>query len=113
MGRTQGGNLYTLDKERARKILLEEKLTPFQADNLLNHYPPIHDSLRGAIDQWLEERTMPEVAVEGITLGEVMEKRHCHFLIAIRDLSRLLTAELTPEKREQWHRILTTPVYYE
>lgn len=105
--------MYHLDKEKARKVLLEEGFSPSPVDRLLKRYPPVHESLGPAIEKWLNEGIISDVIVDGISVREVMEKRQSHFLIAIRDLSKLLDPNLTPEKREKWRRIITTPVFYE
>ena len=105
--------MYLLDKQKAREILLEEGFKPYQVNQLLKRYPPVHDSLGPAIEKWLNERVVSEVVVDNISVRNVMELRHSHFLIAIRDLSQLLNPDLTTQKREQWRRIVTTPVFYE
>lgn len=106
--------MYVLDKDRARLKLLEEKKVPArQIDRFLDRYPPIQPSLGKYIDQWLDTGTVPEAVIDGIPLKDVIKFRRCHFLAAVRDLNQVLDMDLPPEKREQWRKILTTPVYYE
>ncbi len=105
--------MYIINKEIARKILSEQKFPPHQIESLLNRYPPIHDSLGNILERWLNDQTISDITIEDISLRDIIEKRNCHFLIAIRDMNKLLEPELTPEKREQWRRILTTPMYKE
>ena len=105
--------MYILDKEKARKVLMENKLTPFQVDNLLKYYPPLPDKMGIYVEQWLIDQIIPEIVIEGISLRDVMQKRRSHFLVALRELGRLLDPNLTPEKRKLWREILTTPVFYE
>lgn len=105
--------MYILDKERISKILVAEKLNSSQIHYMLDNYPPIDDTLGVIIEQWLNNKEIPSFEIEGISLKNVMAMRHSHFLVAIRDLNKLLDPALTPEKHDQWRRILTTPVYYE
>lgn len=105
--------MYIINKEVARKILLEQRFPPLQIERLLNRYPPIHDSLGNIIERWINDQVVSDIIIEDISLRDIIEKRNCHFLIAIRDMNKLLEPELTPKKREQWRRILTTPVYNE
>lgn len=106
--------MYVLDKDRARDVLLEEKrIPPHQVEKFLDRFPPLHAKLGEIVDQWLDTQTIPNVVIDGISLEEVTRIRHCHFLVAVRDLNKILDPNLSPEKRDQWRKILTTPVYYE
>jgi hypothetical protein len=105
--------MYILDKTRARKVLLDQNIKPHQADRLLEHLSPVPDRLGHFIDQWLQDQTVPDVEIDGITLKQVMDNHHSHFLIAICDLAMLLDPDLTTEKRTQWRRILSTQRKYE
>ncbi len=105
--------MYLLDKTRARQVLLAENIKPFQADRLLERFPPLPDRFGPSIDTWLADQTIPDIDVDGITVKQVMENHHAHFLAAMSDLAVLLDPGLPPEKRSQWQRILTTPRSYE
>lgn len=105
--------MYLLDIEKARTILLSQNVKPYQIELLLNHYPPLEDSLENIVEQWLLDQSIHEVVIDEISLQEVMRNRRSHFLVALRDLNRLLDPKLSEEKREQWKRILTTPLYFE
>ncbi len=104
--------MYLLDEDRVRNILVEEGFDPRQIDLLLKNFPPLHDDLKPAVDVWLDNRLITDVSVDNISIHDVMTQRKCHFIIAIRDMNRLLDPNITPEKREQWRRIITTPVQY-
>lgn len=105
--------MYLLDKNKARSILLAQNFLSDEVDRMLKHYPALPDPLGDLIDRWLVDQNIPDFEVDNISLKDVIERRHSHFLIAIRDLGRLLDSDLTPEKREQWRRILSTPIHYE
>jgi hypothetical protein len=105
--------MYILDKSRARKVLLAQNLKPHQADRLVERFSPVPDRLGHFIEQWLEDQTIPDIVIDGITVKQVMDNHHSHFLIAINDLAILMDPDLSPEKRTQWRRILSTPRRYE
>lgn len=105
--------MYILDKGRATRALEREGIIPIKIQYLLNNYPPLDDKLGVVVEQWLSDQSFPTFEVEGILLSDVMKIRHSHFLTAVRDMNKLLDPTLSSEKHEQWHRILTTPVYFE
>jgi hypothetical protein len=105
--------MYAIDKERVRAALLLENFQSLDIDILLKNYPSIPDELGKLVDKWFIDQEIPDLEIDGISLIGVMEKRHAHFLVAIRDLSKFLEPEMSAEKRAQWHRILTTSVFYE
>lgn len=105
--------MYHLDQEKARKILLSDDFEAYQIDILLQNYPPLPDQVGEMIELWFVDQEIPELIVDGVSLHEVIDQRHAHFLVAIRDLSRLMDPSLSEEKREQWRKILTTTLYYE
>lgn len=105
--------MYTLDKEKVRNILIkEEDFDPQQVEILLKDFPPLFNDLEIPVEMWLEKRIISDVTVDGISVQDVMADRQSHFIVAIRDLNRLLDPNLAADKREQWRRILTTPVRY-
>lgn len=105
--------MYILNKQIARKNLLEEKFPATEIDQLLERYGPLDETFAQAVDRWLATKIVSDVVVEGISLVEVMKIRRSHFLVAVRQLNHLLDPKLPPEKKEQWRRILQTPVFYE
>ena len=107
------GNMYHLDLNKAKEILEEEGHDSTQIGILLKNYPPLYDELKSAMDVWLEKREILDLDIKGFSIHDVIEKRSCHFFVAIRDLNRLLDPNLSAEKCEQWKRILSTPVKYE
>lgn len=105
--------MYYLNKDKARKVLLSQNIQPYQIKILLKNYPSLPNSIGELIEDWFKDREIPELVIDGISLQEVMENRHSHFLIAIRDLSRLLDPSLSLEEKEKWHQILNKTLYYE
>lgn len=104
--------MYLLDKERARKVLLSQKINAAQVDRLLRNYPPLPDALGALVEQWLSDQIIPEFEIDGISLKHAMKIRRSHFLVSIRDMRNLLDPTMPKEKRELWREILTTPVQY-
>ncbi|NMB60855.1 MAG: hypothetical protein GYA18_00775 [Chloroflexi bacterium] len=105
--------MYQLDKDLARSVLLKQGHATYQIDILLKNYPSLQDEMGVVVEKWLRDQKIPDLEVDGLSIREVMETRRSSFLVAVRDLNRLLDASLPDEKRTQWRRILTTPVYYE
>lgn len=106
--------MYNLDKEQVKKILIEEmKLPAFDVELFLKDFPPLHDSLSSAVEQWLKDRTIGEIVVEGLTIKDVMKKRRCHFLVALRDLNVLLDESIPVEKRQRFKETLKRTVHYQ
>ncbi len=105
--------MYDLGRDRVILALKSQHLTATQIHILLDRYPKLDDRLGKVVEQWLVTQEYPNVEVDGISALEVMQKRQCHFLTALRDLNKLLDPTLSPEKRERWRRILTTQVYFE
>ncbi|MES0490271.1 MAG: hypothetical protein ABUK01_09780 [Leptospirales bacterium] len=103
--------MYELDKETVKKILVEEMNLPaFDVDLFLRDFPPLHNSFSLPIEQWLKNRTIADLVIEGLTIQEVMEKQQSHFLAAVRDLNILLDEKIPIEKRKSFNEILRTPV---
>lgn len=106
--------MYELDKEQVKKILIEEmKLPAFDVELFLKNFPPLHDSLSSAVEQWLKDRTIAEVVIEGLAIKDVMKKRRSHFLAALRDLNTLLDESIPAEKRQRFKKTLKKPVHYQ
>lgn len=105
--------MYEIDKQKTKEILVSELgYKSFQVDKLLENYPTIHDPLAGAVQQWLEDRTILDVAVEGMTIEFVMHNRRCNFILAVEKLNRLLDEDLMPDQRQRLVQYLMQPVEY-
>lgn len=103
--------MYQINKEKAKKILVTElNYKPTNADIYLQDYPPIHDELSEAVNQWLEDRSIKNISISGLSIKEIMETRRCHFLMAVQNLNRMLDEDLTPHQRERLIEILKKPV---
>jgi len=108
-----GESMYKLDEEKTRDVLISQGIKPYQIDLLLKNYPPIDNQFGSLIEQWFVDQEVPEFEINGITVEEVMNNHRSHFLVAIRDMNRLLDPDLSKEKREQWRRILQTQRHFE
>jgi len=105
--------VYQLDKRRAKLVLLDEGIDHSSVDSFIEKYPLLNDSLGTVVDQWLLDRQIPDLEIEGVSLIEVIRKRDSHFLKAIRDLNRLFDPTLTADQKANWKRNLTTQRLYE
>lgn len=106
--------MYEIDKDRFRKIMVDEQgYTANKVDQLLADYPAVDDRFAEAIEQWLEDRTIADVSVDGLSLKEVIDNRRFHFLVAVRTLNELLEKELPEPDRSRQVEALRTPVYFE
>jgi len=105
--------MYLIDKEKVQKILLSQNHKPYQIAILLKNYPLISDDLGELIDHWMDNQEILDIEIDGVSLKDVINNHKSHFLVAIRDLDRLRDPSLTPEKLDQWRRILTTKRYFE
>lgn len=104
--------MYELDKEKARIILVAQQYNASQVDRLLNTYPLLPDSFKPFVEQWLADQVTPDFEVDGVSVKSVMEARQSSFLIAIRDLGRLLDPGFPEDKKKLWKELLTTPVRF-
>lgn len=105
--------MYQIDKAKARKILIEEEhYDAFDADQLLEDYPPIGDPLAQAVQQWLRDRQLLDTQVEGLTIKQIIDNRQYHFLVAVKALNRLLDPSKTAEQRLKLRNSLSRPVQY-
>ena len=103
--------MYTLDKEKTKVILTEELgYDPGEADFYLDHYPPLHDQLEEAVKRWFDDRTVIDVAIEGITIQEVMHSQSTHFLNAVSSLNDFLTRDFDIYQKEAFKQFLLTPL---
>ncbi|HOT98984.1 MAG TPA: hypothetical protein PLO13_08340 [Anaerolineaceae bacterium] len=105
--------MYQIDKPAARKIMVEEQgYSPQKVDRLLADYPPIHEPLADAVKQWLEDRTISSVKVEGLEIQQVMQDQHYHFLVAIKKLNLLLDESTPTDERKRLLEDLRTPAIF-
>jgi len=105
--------MYELDKEKARKIMIEEEgYTPYKVDLLLKDYPSIHEKLGDTVTQWLLDRTINDVVIEGLSIKQVMIKRQLHFLVAIKKLNTLLDKNIPIKVRNSLLRRLNRQVIF-
>ena len=79
----QERTMLALDKEQVKPILINELgYIPVAADFFLRHYPAIHDELAPAVERWLEDRTVLDTEINGISIKQVMQIQACNFLMA-------------------------------
>ena len=106
--------MYKLDKEEVRGILIKEMgYSKRNANLLLQDFPPLPEQLTGAVRKWLNDRTVTEIVVDGISLQEVMDNQQVDFLVAVRELNKLLDPSIPLDKRENLKKILQEPVFFE
>lgn len=106
--------MYEIDKLMFREILIQrERFSPDKVDLLMADYPAVDDRFGDAIEQWLEDRTIAEISVHGISLREVLENKQVHFLVAIRSLNELLDTTFREPERSRQIEALRTPVVFE
>lgn len=105
--------MYQIDKPTVRKIMVEEQgYSPQKVDRLLADYPPIREPLADAVKQWLEDRTISSVKVEGLGIQQVMQDQHYHFLVAIKNLNLLLDESTPADERKRLLKALQTPAIF-
>jgi len=103
--------MYTLDRGKARDILITELgYDPKIADVYLDSYPEIHEDLADAAKAWLEDRTVVDVMVEGVTIRQLMDAHDSHFLNALSSLNDLLTLVLDDEQKSSLVSFLRSPL---
>jgi hypothetical protein len=105
--------MYQIDKSTARKILIEEQgFSPQRVDRLLANYPLIREPLASAVKQWLDDRTISPVKVEGLGIQQVMQDQHYHFLVAVKNLNILLDESTSDDERKRLLKDLRTPAVF-
>jgi hypothetical protein len=106
--------MRTIDTEKIRTVLVvEDHFTPTRADLILKNFPLLNDELAEAVEQWLKDRTIADVTIEGLSIERVMHLRKCHFLIAVKDLARLIDPSLPAETRALLREVLGKPLILE
>jgi len=103
--------MLTINQGEVKKILIAELgYSSFEANSYLRDYPAIHDELVEVVQQWLQDRTITDFNVFGLSLKEYMRNHRAHFLMAVRDFNRLFDDDLTPGRRERLIGIMHKPV---
>jgi hypothetical protein len=104
-------SMLVINKGEVKKILVTELgYSSFEANIYLRDYPSIHDELVEVVQKWLEDRTITDINVFGLSLVEYMRNHRAHFLMAVRDFNRLFDNDLTSERRERLIGIMHKPV---
>ncbi len=105
--------MFTVDKEKARKILIDEfHYKKHQVDAFLESIPELDDIFKPAVERWLSDRTVLDLSVEGLTISQVMATRKSSFLTAVRDLNILLRSDYPEDFREKFKQALQQPIEY-
>lgn len=106
--------MYTIDRIKVKQIMVSELgYAQFEAEQFLDTIPSVHDKLQTVIEQWLEDRTVIDISVLGITLQGIIERRRCNFIIAIRYLNLLLSDDLLNEQNKSLISMLQRTVEVE
>jgi hypothetical protein len=102
--------MLTLNEEQVTKILTSELgYRPGQAEYFVRSFPPVHGELSEAVNRWLQDRTILDTKVYGISLQEVMQIKRCNFLNAVKSLNRLLDNDIGDKRRDQMLTNLRIP----
>lgn len=102
--------MYTPDRNQLRNILIEEMgYAPGAADDYLDRWGPLHDSLAGIMTAWLEDRTVPDIEIEGVRLQKLMCDHRMSFLNALDSVNDLLVLPLGDLEREALRGFLSHP----
>src|SRR3972149_6798819 len=105
--------MYILDKDKAQEILVTELgYKSHEAALFLRGFPPLHDELAGAVQHWLEDRTITDVEGEGATIREIMQSQGYHFLLAVKEMNRLLDDNISLDDRQRLADILRKPAVH-
>lgn len=103
--------MFTVERNQLKKILVEE-LKQDEATAQVNSevFPVLDDQLEESMKQWLTDRTVVDVSVEGVSLKEIMEKHGSNFLYAISSLNDLLNPKMDPVQKEALKKFLASPL---
>lgn len=81
-------------------MLNELGLSEIAAELNSSDFPELHEKLEGPMRKWLEDRTVEDVEVDGVSLKEAMEVPGSNFIFAIQGLNDLLTGTLSDDERK-------------
>jgi len=102
--------MLAINKDQIKKILIDELgYSKASAETFLEDFPPIHDKLSGAVNHWLEDRTVEDLNLYGLTIKEMMKTHGYNFILTIKILNRLLDEDLTEERRQRLAEDLKKP----
>lgn len=102
-----------VNKDQIKEILITElNYKQHEAESYADKYPSfIYDELVPAFEHWLKNRTVLDVVVYGVTISQVMNVQHFHFLMAVKAINRLLDPSLSADKRESMSKhLLISPI---
>jgi hypothetical protein len=104
--------MYSVDKTKAKNILISEGYQEADINLLLKDYPDLYDDLGSVIDIWLNTKNFVNFTYEGISLSQIMDNRGEHLLTAAKAMNRLLNPNLSPEEKSNLINTLSHPVTY-
>lgn len=103
--------MLIINKEEVKRILETELgYSSFEANSYLRDYPPIHDELVEVVKRWLQDRTITDFYMFGLSLQEYMSNHRANFLMAVRDFNHLFDDDLSPERRDRLVGIMHKPI---
>ena len=93
--------MYKIDKEKVKKILTEELgYNNIQAEIFCDlHLSSVHNELTKAVKRYLEDRTIIDISIHGLSIQELMKVQHVDFLEAIFYLNRILDDDVVDKDR--------------
>jgi hypothetical protein len=103
--------MMKLEPDQVTKILTTELgYQPAQAVAFVRDFPAIHDELADTVNRWLQDRTVIDTSIYGVTISEVMRVRRSNFLLALRAVNRLLDQDVDDDRRNQMIQDLRMPI---
>lgn len=106
--------MYHLDLTGAREIMKAEYgYSAADLHWLLDSFPPLNSRLGPAVDQWLADRRVIHLEVQGLILAETMARRASSFLAMIRQFNSLLDESLPQDDRDRLREALSHPAIFE
>jgi hypothetical protein len=103
-----------IDKTKISEILINEGKQQFYVDRLLESFPEeLSDTLAPAYNQYVNDGTVSDVEIDGVSLSTLMDALRAHFFVALKQLDQLIKTPEGSADREKLKRLFTTPVHFE
>ena len=103
--------MFVVDKILLKKIMTREMgYTSIEADLFLRVFPSLHKEMNEVFQAWLKDRTVLPGPIAELPIREVMAKRRCNFLVAVKEINHLLDRDMTVDRRAELIKILSRPV---
>jgi len=91
----------TIDKTKAKEILVNElNYKDFEADSILEEVSKISNVFAPVMQKWLDDRSVSDFLIEGISIKDVMNSHNCDVVRAAIEMNFLLDPNITPENKQ-------------